>query len=110
LNADLLNMSNDARAQARQRLASLIERALADGVIDDQERESLQALYREAVLTVTDVKGVLSQYLRALEDDVLADGRVTPEERARCQKVVSQLRIPPGLLSPQIRAILGMPG
>jgi uncharacterized membrane protein YebE (DUF533 family) len=88
------------------RLASLIQRALADGTIDAQEREELQSIYREAVLTVSDVRGVLARYMRSLEDDVMADGVVTEEERARCRVVVTQLRIPPSLLSPQIRAIL----
>jgi uncharacterized membrane protein YebE (DUF533 family) len=102
-------MSQDARSEARQRLASLIERAMADGRIDESERAELQALYGQAILTVSDVRDVLGRYLRALQEEVLADGRVTEEERTRCRAVVSELRIPHALLSPQIKAIAGIP-
>jgi uncharacterized membrane protein YebE (DUF533 family) len=103
-------MTQDARSEARQKLGTLIERAMSDGKIDDSERAELQGLYRQAVLTVTDVREVLGRYLRALQDDVLADGRVTEEERTRCRAVVSELKIPHGLLTPQIKAIVGIPG
>jgi|SRR5689334_5496656 uncharacterized membrane protein YebE (DUF533 family) len=102
-------MSNDLRAAAMERLGKVIERALADGHIDDKEREDLQAIYRQAILTVTDVRMVMGRYLRSLEADVMADGRVTEEERTRCKAVVSQLKIPAVLLSPQIKAIVGIP-
>lgn len=102
-------MSDEARADAKQRLAALIERVMADGVIDPMEREELQAVYREAVLTVTDVKEVLARYLRSVQEEVLADGKVTEEERRRCRAIVAQLKIPAPLLSPQIRAIIGHP-
>jgi hypothetical protein len=52
------------------------------------------------------VKEVLGRYLRSVQDDVLADGKVTDEERARCRAVVSELRIPPGLLPDSFKAII----
>jgi len=97
----------DARAQAKDKLGALIERVMADGKIEPAEREEMQAFYRQALLTVSDVKDVLSRYLRAVQDEVLADGKVTDEERARCRAVVQQLKIPPSLWSPEIRAIVG---
>jgi uncharacterized tellurite resistance protein B-like protein len=96
----------DARAQAKERLRALIERVMADGKIEAGEREEMQAFYRDELLTVGDVRDVLSRYLRAVQDEVLADGRVTEEERARCRAVVAELKIPPALWPGEIRAIV----
>jgi hypothetical protein len=102
-------MNNDLRVAAMDRLGSVIRRVLADGHIDDAEREELQGLYRQAILTVSDVRSVLGRYLLTVQDDILADGRVTDQERERCRAVVTELKIPTGLLSPQLKAILGLP-
>ena len=97
---------SDVRAQAKEQLSALIERVMADGKIEPDEREEMQAFYRQALLTVGDVKEVLGRYLRSVQDDVLADGKVTDEERARCRAVVSELRLPPGLLPDTFKAII----
>jgi hypothetical protein len=102
-------MSDDLRRAAVERLGTVIRRVLADGTIDDAEREELQGLYREAVLTVSDVRSVIGRYLLSVQDDILADDLVTDEERERCRAVVSQLKIPAGLLSPQLKEIVGQP-
>ena len=94
------------RAEAKERLGALIERVMADGKIEPAEREEMQAFYRQELLTVGDVRDVMSRYLRAVQDEVLADGLVTDEERARCRAVVTELKIPPSLWSPEIRAIV----
>jgi hypothetical protein len=52
------------------------------------------------------VRDVLARYLRAVQDEVLADGQVTDEERARCRAVVTELKIPPALWPGEIRAIV----
>jgi uncharacterized tellurite resistance protein B-like protein len=97
---------DDARAQVKDKLGALIERVMADGKIEPAEREELQSVYRQALLTVADVKDVLGRYMRAVQDEVLADGRVTEEERARCRAVVSELKIPPSLWSTELKAII----
>ena len=97
----------NTRAQAKARLAALIERVMADGAIDAAEREEMQAFYAQELLTVGDVRDVISRYLRAVQDDVLADGRVTDEERKRVRAVVTELKIPPALWPGEIRAIVG---
>src|SRR5687767_3312274 len=102
-------MSEQVREQARQRLATLIREALEDHTIDQRERDELQALYRSAVLTVNDVKGVLLAEMRSLQEEILADGRVTDAERERCRQVVTALRIPHGLLTQEIKVILRIP-
>jgi len=68
-------------------LGALIERVMADGKIEPAEREEMQAFFRDALMTVGDVRDVMSRYLRAVQDEVLADGSVTDEERARCRAV-----------------------
>ena len=59
-------------------------------------------------MTVGDVRDVLARYLRAVQDEVLADGHVTDEERARCRAVVTELKIPPALWPGEIRAIVSL--
>ena len=98
-------MDNNARAQAKEMLAALIERVMADGKITFEEKEEMQAFFRQAVVTVGDMRDVLARYLRVVQNEVLADGHVTDEERARCRAVVTELRIPPSLWPSEIRAI-----
>jgi len=94
------------RAEAKERLGALIERVMADGKIEPAEREEMQAFYRQELLTVGDVRDVMSRYLRAVQDEVLADGLVTDEERARCRAVVTELKIPPSLWPGEMRALV----
>jgi len=97
---------SDARTQAKEQLSALIQRVMEDGKIEPGEREELQAVYRQALLTVSDVKDVLASYVRAVNDEVLADGKVTDEERRRCRAVVSELKIPPSLMPESFKAII----
>ena len=97
---------SDARAQAKEQLSDLIQRVMEDSVIEPDEREELQSVYRQALLTVSDVKEVLGRYVRSVLDDVLADGKVTEDERKRCRAVVSELKIPPSLLPDIFKAII----
>jgi uncharacterized tellurite resistance protein B-like protein len=97
---------SDARTQAKEQLSALIQRVMADGKIEPDEREELQAVYRQALLTVSDMREVLGRYVRSVQDDVLADGHVTEEERKRCRAVVSELKIPPALLPEAFKAII----
>ena len=97
---------SDARTEAKEQLAALIERVMADGKIEPDEREELQAVYRQALLTVNDVKEVLGRYVRSVHDEVIADGKVTEDERRRCRAVVSELKIPATLLPDNFLAIV----
>ncbi|HXU01104.1 MAG TPA: hypothetical protein VN903_08935 [Polyangia bacterium] len=99
-------MSDEARTQAKDQLSALIQRVMADDKIEPNEREELQAVYRQALLTVSDVKEVLARYVRSVQDEVLADGKVTEDERKRCRAVVSELKIPPSLLPDVFKAII----
>ena len=97
---------SDARTKAKDQLSGLIQPVMADGKIEPGEREELQAIYRQALLTVADIKDVLGRYVRAILDDVLADGKVSEEERRRCRAVASELKIPPSLLPESFKAII----
>jgi uncharacterized tellurite resistance protein B-like protein len=97
---------DDARAQAKEKMAALIERVMADGKIEPEEREEMQSFFAQALMTLGDVRDVLARYLRAVQDEVLADGHVTDEERARCRAIVTELKIPPSLWPGEIRAIV----
>jgi len=79
---------------------------MADGKIDPSEREEMQSVYREALLTVIDVKEVLMGYLGEVRAEVLADGKVTEEERARCRAVLVALKLPRELVPADFQALL----
>jgi len=64
---------SDTRAQAKEQLSALIQRVMEDGKIEPGEREELQAVYRQAILTVSDVREVLGRYIKSVQDEVLAD-------------------------------------
>jgi uncharacterized tellurite resistance protein B-like protein len=97
---------SEARAQAKNQLSNLIQRVMADGKVEPSEREDLQAVYRQALLTVSDMKDVLGRYVLSVQDEVLADGKVTDEERRRCRAVVAELKIPPALLPDSFKTII----
>ena len=97
---------NDAKTQAKTKLAEVVRRVMADGKIDAAEREEMQSIYREALLTVIDVKEVLNGYLGEVRAEVLADGKVTEEERERCRAVLAALKLPRELVPADFRALL----
>jgi len=98
---------NDEKTQAKAKLAEVVRRVMADGKIDASEREEMQSIYRQALLTVIDVKEVLTGYLGEVRDEVLADGKVTEEERARCRAVIAALKLPRELVPADFQALLG---
>ena len=98
---------NDVKAQAKAKLADVVRRVMADGTIDAAEREEMQSIYRQALLTVIDIKEVLTGYLGEVRDEVLADGKVTEEERARCRAVLAALKLPRELVPADFQALLG---
>jgi len=59
---------SDTRAQAKEQLSALIQRVMEDGKIEPGEREELQAVYRQAILTVGDVREVLGRYIKSVQD------------------------------------------
>ena len=97
---------NDARTQAKAKLAELVKRVMADGKVDASEREEMKSVYRQALLTVTDIKEVLTGYLSGVRNEVLADGKVTDEERARCRAALAELKLPRELVPPDFQALL----
>lgn len=97
---------NDAKAQAKAKLAELVRRVMADGVVDAAEREEMKSIYRQSLLTAVDIKEVLNGYLGEVRAEVLADGQVTDEERARCRAVLAELKLPRELVPADFRALL----
>src|SRR5262245_9016051 len=97
---------SDARAQAKAKLAEIVRRVMADGKIEPAEREEMQSVYKQALLTVIDVKEVLTGYLGEVRDEVLADGKVTAEERERCRAVLAELKLPRELVPADFQALL----
>jgi len=81
-----------------------VKRVMADGKIDASEREEMKSVY--ALLTAVDIKEVLTGYLGGVRDEVLADGTVSEEERARCRAALAELKLPRELVPADFRALL----
>lgn len=103
-------MDEITREKAKTKLSGLIVKVLEDGVVDATEREALSAFFRDALLTVADVKAVYLSCVGDLQNEVLEDGVVTEHEAERCKLVVEQLRIPLRLLPPEmVQIVSGLP-
>lgn len=80
---------------------------MADGVLDEVEKRQLKGILTSGVLTKDDVQGIFRDYLVSLHREMAADGLLTPAERERCRTIVTELRIPPAFLPPEIASIVG---
>lgn len=79
------------RARNRRLYQQSLERALADGILTDEETRELASVQAEHELTEAEVRMVaLSLYRRALRDAV-ADSRITEEEDEVLQRLRTQL-------------------
>jgi hypothetical protein len=96
----------DQRAEARAWLERFLPRAMADGVLDDLEKQQLMAILTSGILTKDDVQTIFRDFLRGLYGELAADGQLTADELARFRSVVTQLRIPPSFLPPAIAALV----
>jgi hypothetical protein len=96
----------DDRANARALLTRFLPRAMADGVLDEVEKEQLKAILVSGVLTKEDVQGVFRAFLMQVHREIAADGILTPEEWHRCRAIVAELRIPRSFLPPEISAVI----
>jgi hypothetical protein len=101
-----MDLDSELRATARAHLARLLPKVLEDGHVDESEKEQLLAVFRRGILTTADVREVFSTFLRGLTGEVLADGKITPEEQERCRTAVRELRIPRSFLSADLIAII----
>ncbi len=90
------------RESAKSQLSALVGKVLADGKVDDAEREALRKVFRRQILSARDVREVLGQYMQGLKAEILSDGALTPDEIKRCQALVDQLRIPLRCLPPEL--------
>jgi hypothetical protein len=79
---------------AQEALLSLLERIFADGIVTPRERSELVSLYRDGMLTVSEVKEVFSTFVSATWAETIADGVLTTEERAKLATIVRELRLP----------------
>jgi hypothetical protein len=89
--------------QTQKELAALIERIFEDGVVDSEEREELQAFWRQRGLTVPQVREVVDQFVLRVWGEVIADGVITAEERARLAAVKEGLRLPDEVIPEPVR-------
>jgi uncharacterized membrane protein YebE (DUF533 family) len=94
------------RARAFERLTEFLPRAMADGVLDDTERQELMGMLSSGVLTREDVRTVFRDFLNGLHFEITVDGVVTDEERERLRAVVAALRLPAAFIPDEIHALI----
>lgn len=79
------------RVQGRRLYKQSLERALADGILTEEETRELESVREKGDLSEAEVRMVaLSLYRRALRDAV-ADSRITEQEDATLQRLKVQL-------------------
>ena len=92
--------------EGKARLTVLVRRVMEDGVISEEERADLRRFYVSELLTISEVKEVLTSYIKALEKEAMQDGVLTAAEVKTIQNAVDQLHIPLRLLPPEILDIV----
>jgi hypothetical protein len=92
---------------AQRSLLALVIRIFSDGVLTAEERKALTGLYRDSGLTVSEVRAVLVEFVKATWTDVMADGVVTKEERERLSTIVRELRLPAEFIPLEVSAVIG---
>ena len=65
-----------------------------DGVIEAHEQKELRELYSLGKLTVIDVREVFGKFLHDTWESAMADGELSPDERAKLANIVAQLKLP----------------
>ncbi|MDZ4696884.1 MAG: hypothetical protein SGI86_17230 [Deltaproteobacteria bacterium] len=96
------------RARAIERLTEFLPRAMADGVLDDTERQELMGMLSSGVLTRDDVQTAFRDFLNGLHFEITVDGVVTDEERERLRSVVGSLRLPATFIPDEIHALINL--
>ena len=91
---------------ARTRLASILSRIFADGVIQPEERQEMITLFREAKITVPEVRETFAAFLKSEMHIVLADGKVTSEERDKLRTIVRELKLPEGMIPEEVKRMI----
>src|SRR5689334_16479561 len=93
---------------SKDQLAELVDRIFADGIVEPAERDELRRLYRDGGLTIPQVREVFAAFVAKTWGEVIEDGVVTPEERAKLTTILRELKLPADILPPQMRQILGL--
>ena len=91
---------------AQEELLSLVDRIFADGVVAASERSELVSLYRDAGLSVPEVKEVFTAFLQKTWGESIADGVLTDEERRKLATIVRELRVPTDCVPPIVGIVI----
>lgn len=79
------------RRRHRRRYQQVLQAALADGVLSDEERAELDTLRREKDLTPAEVRMAALAIYRGALRDAAADARLTPEEDEALHRLQREL-------------------
>ena len=86
------------RAVSKKRFKGMLARVFSDGVVDPQERAELEMFLSSGELAPDEVTEVVVDFAKTTLRITMADGKISPEERARMNEIMSVLQIPQSLL------------
>lgn len=83
---------------SKKRFKGMLARVFSDGTADPQERTELELFLSSGELSPDDITEVVVDFAKTTLRITLADGKITPHERARLNEIVNVLQIPQSLL------------
>jgi tellurite resistance protein len=97
-------MAKDAAAKLR----NLLEQVFADSVVSAQEHAAIAALRTNGSLSEAEIQEVFAAFTEAKWGEAMADGRLTPQEKALMLGILRELKLPEEKIPTQLRmALLG---
>lgn len=83
---------------SKKRFKGMLARVFSDGTADAQERTELELFISSGELSPDQITEVVVDFAKTTLRITLADGKITPQERARLNEIVNVLQIPQSLL------------
>ncbi len=92
--------------EPKAELTKLLASIFADGIVEVGEHKALMAYREHTVLSEADVHDVFSRFLEAKFTEVMADGKITGQERLLIANIVWELRLPDTAVPVHVRMML----
>lgn len=94
-------------SELRTVLYERLKQAFDNGILEPHEQAELKQLYGLGKLTLDDVRSVFGAFLKDEWNKAMADGVLTEDERAKLEKIVTQLKLPSDLVPDDVKRALG---
>lgn len=75
----------------KRKLKGMLARIFSDATVDETERGELKAYLSSGVLSMSEIKDVMNDFVQTTWKITMADGQVSPVERTRLREIVHVL-------------------